>query len=114
MASEPDLSPLELQREGNHLRFCLAAAEQILPELPADYEQLLSVQLRDFLRGTAPMTAEVDLQNIAGISSRELGSLIALQKVLRPRFGRVPIRGVSDGVRHLLAMTHVDQLFQMA
>ncbi len=114
MASAPDLTPLELLRVGDHLRFVLKPQADILPELPADYEQLVAHQLRAVLAEKSQLTAEIDLQNISGLSSRQLGSLIALSKVLRPRFGSVPVMGVSSGVRHLLRVTHTDRLFGLA
>ncbi len=103
-----------MQREGNHLRFTVRRADDILPELPANYEQLVAYRLGGILAEKAQFTAEIDLQSLAGLSSRELGSLIALQKVLRPRFGQVAIKGVSAGVRHLMQLTHTDQLFGLA
>ncbi len=114
MASTPDLSPLELQRSGDHLRFILSTQRDILSELPSDYEQLLNTRLIQLLAEPQPLTAEVNLQQLAGLSSRQLGSLIALQKVLRPRFGRLRITGVSDNVRRILSMTHVAELFELA
>ena len=114
MTDAPDLTPLELQRVGNHLRFVLKSQADILPELPADYEQLVAHRLGLILAEQAQFTAEIDLQNLAGLSSRQLGSLIALQKVLRQRLGNVPVKGVSSGVRHLMRVTHTDQLFGLA
>ena len=110
----PDVSPLELQAHGNHLRFVLSSQADIMAELPADYEDLLRVQLEQILTDSRPLTVEANLAGQAVISSRQLGSLIALQKVLRPRFGRIPLTGVSDGIRHLLARTHIDKLFDLA
>ena len=102
-----------MQRSGNHLRFVLASHSDALAELPADYEQLLTVRLQEILAQPEPLTIEVDLAGRPGISSRQLGSLIALQKVLRPRFGRIPLTGLSESIRHLLARTHIDKLFDV-
>lgn len=113
MSTKDDLSPLELKRAGNHLRFALVRQDEILLELPRDYEQLLATQLQDVLAEAAPLTIEVDLEGRTALSSRELGSLIALQKVLHQRFGRVPLTNVSGSVRHLLAMTQIDRLFDL-
>jgi len=109
----PDVSPLELQRTGDHLRFVLAAHSDMLAELPADYEQLLTSRLQQILTEPKPLTIEVSLEDRPGISSRQLGSLIALQKVQRPRFGRIPLTGVSEGLRHLLTRTHIAKLFDV-
>ena len=113
MVTPIDVSPLELQRSGNHLRFALAAHSDALAELPADYEQLLTVRLQQLLVEPKPLTVEVSLEDRPGISSRQLGSLIALQKVLRPRFGRISLTGVSEGLRHLLTRTHIAKLFDV-
>ena len=111
VASPPDLLPLELHRTGNHLVFAFAPREDILPELPRDYEELLAAGLLDVLQEPAALTAEINLQDTPALSSRQIGSLIALQRVLRPRFERIPITGLSDGVRHVLGLMRVDRLF---
>ncbi len=108
-----DLSPLELKREGNLLRFTFAEQVDILPELPADYEALLTEKLAPILAHQATLTAEISLEGLAAISSRQLGSLITLGKVLRPRFGRLALTNISGGVRHLLGLTRTDQLFDL-
>jgi anti-anti-sigma regulatory factor len=91
----------------------MSTQPDIMAELPADYEQLLKDRLQQVLADTGPLTVEVNLEGQAVISSRQLGSLIALQKVLRPRFGSIPLIGVSENIRHLLTRTHVDKLFDL-
>lgn len=114
VAATPDLSPLALHRETNHLEFVLRGQQEIMVQLPADYEQVLAERLAEVLAEPEPLTAEINLHQVAGISSRQLGSLIALGKVLRPRFGRVRVTNVAPAVRHLMEMTRTDQLFQLA
>ena len=113
MDTAPDITPLALQREGNHLRFTFAPPEEILPELPADYERLLGEQLRTLLQDSAPLTAEVDLHDTPALSSRQLGALIALQRVLRRRFNRVRLTHVSDAIRQLLTKSRVNELYEI-
>ena len=108
-----DLSPLELERSDNLLRFTFSEQVDILPELPADYELLLTNKLAPILAEQTELSAEISLRGLAAISSRQLGSLIALQKVLRPRFGKLPLTNASDGVRHLLDLTRTNQLFEL-
>lgn len=109
----PDLSPLEMEREGDHLRFGLKPQDDIIPELPSEFEQVLERRLAEILGSATQLTVEINLANAPAISSRQLGSLIALQKVLRRRFERIPVTGVSASVRHLLSLTRTDQLFDM-
>ncbi len=114
MLVEPDLTPLAIQRTEDHLRFVLKPHQgDIIPELPDDYEEVLAERLSDLLADSTALSVEIDLRGVSGISSRELGSLIALHKVLRPHFSNVPVKGVSSGVRHLLALTRTDQLFSI-
>jgi ABC-type transporter Mla MlaB component len=109
----PDVFPLSVDCCGDHVRFCFASASDIFPALPTDYEDVLESELRNLLDEGVSYTVEVDLQNVPAVSSRQLGSLIALQKVLRKRFGRIPITNVTETVRHLLVMTRTDQLFDL-
>lgn len=113
VSSSPDLTPLAMQRTGNHVRFGLAPTHEICGALPANYETLLNNQLASVLQAADELTAEIDLAEVPAISSRQLGSLIALQKVLRQRFTHIPLVGVSQTVRHLLELTRTDQLFDV-
>ncbi len=113
VASIPDLTPLGLRRAGNTLQFFVRQSDDILEQLPPDYEVVLGTRLRELLDDPAPLAAEIDLEETAGLTSRQLGSLIALGKVLRPRFGAVPIRGLSPSVRHLLEITRTNVLFNL-
>lgn len=110
----PDLTPLAVQRDGAHLKFTIRTQEDILAQLPEDYERRLSDRLGELLADPTPFTTEVSLAGLAGISSRQLGSLIALGKVLRPRFGTLTLTNISPPVLHLLKLTRVDQLFNLA
>lgn len=112
IAAPPDLTPLVLKRQADHLRFALLPQEDILAELPTQFEELLRTRLADILREPAPLTADIDLQSVPGLNSRQLGSLIALGKVLRPRFGPVEFVGVSLPVRNLLRLTRLEELFK--
>ncbi len=111
--SPRNIPPLEFKREGDLLRFSLLRQDDILPELPPDYELELAEQLADLLAEGPTLSAEIDLRDVPAISSRELGSIIALQRVLRPAVGPVRVVGVSSGVRHLLKLTRTDQLFDL-
>lgn len=113
VAAVPDLTPLALRRVGDHLEFVLKPQEDILPELPGDYEQLLASRLADILLERGPLTVTINLYGATAMTSRQLGSLIALGKVLRERFGRVTISGLSPAIRHLLELTRTDQLFKL-
>ncbi|MCK4342925.1 MAG: STAS domain-containing protein [Phycisphaerae bacterium] len=114
MASMPDLTPLALHREGNHLKFVLRTPKDILAQLPDNYEQILAQRLANLLADETPLTVEINLAGLAGISSRQLGSLIALERVLRPRFGAVLMTNVSPTIRHVLEVTRTERLFKLS
>lgn len=109
----PDLTPLGVRRDGGNLLFFLRSNEEILEQLPADYEVLLGSRLAAILADESAQAVSIDLESIPGITSRQLGALIALGRVLRPRFGVVPLRRVSPNVLHLLQLTKTDALFKL-
>ncbi len=113
MATMPDLSPIAWHQEGGRLVFVLQSQDEILPQLANDFEHVLSERLAGLLAADTPLEARIDLQNLPAINSRQLGSLIALSKVLRPRLGAVALVGISPTVRHLLKLTKTDQLFKL-
>lgn len=113
MTFSPDLSPLELHREGSHLRFRFEQDADSLPELPADYENLVRRQLDELLKEDAEFSAEIDLSDQHGISSRQLGSIIALRKALQPRIEHITLRGANANIRQLLRMSRIDELFDV-
>ncbi len=113
MPSMPDLTPLGVRQEASHLRFFLRSAEDILEQLPPDYEVVLGSRLAAILADESARSAEIDLENVPGITSRQLGALIALGRVLRPRFGLVPLHHASANVVHLLKLTKTDSLFKL-
>jgi anti-anti-sigma regulatory factor len=106
-----ELNPLVYRREGDQLEFGLCADCEILPELPLDFEQTLNRHIGPILAEKTALQVTINLVNRTAISSRELGALIALAKVMRPRFEKVPIVGLSPAVRSLLKLTRTDQLF---
>lgn len=113
MEDEPDLGPLTLNREGDVLRFTLAAPEQMTLDLPPNYENHLEHQLAEVLAAQPQVRATMDLQDLPAISSRQLGVMLALHKALRARIGRLPVTGVSEPVRRLFEMTRTDQFFEV-
>lgn len=109
----PDLTPLAVRRDGDALTFLLRQQEDILDQLPSDYEVVLGSRLAALLADTTATSAEINLEDVSGITSRQLGALIALGRVLRPRFGMIRVRHVSPSVLHLLKLTRTDALFQL-
>lgn len=109
----PDLTPLAVRREGGLLTFLVRQQEDILDQLPTDYEVVLGSRLAALLADTTTNAVEINLEDVTGITSRQLGALIALGRVLRSRFGVIPIRHVSPNVLHLLKLTRTDALFQL-
>jgi len=109
----PDVSPLGAKWEGSHLHFYLKPTDEVVLELPADYEGHLAHELAGILKQADRYTVSIDLRDVTALSSRQLGSLIALHKVLRPHFQHVPVVGVSPSVRHLMELTRTDQFFDV-
>ena len=113
MSQTPDLGPLTLTQERDRWRFTLTTPGEIMLELPSDYERFLTERLRPLLGPAAPPAIEMDLQGLPGISSRQLGLMLALQKSLADRCEKLCVTGLSEGVRRLLNLTRTEQFFEI-
>ena len=82
-------------------------------ELPPDYERFLVERLRPLLDPGKSPAVEIDLENLPGISSRQLGLMLALQKALADHYEKLCVTGLSDGVRRLLNLTRTEQFFEI-
>lgn len=106
-----ELGPLSVTKVGDVYRFVLAHADEMSLEIPPDFEQRLETHLRPVLDSESSPRFEADLADIPGISSRQLGVLLALQKVTRDKCGELPLRRVSREVRRLLDLTKTARFF---
>lgn len=113
MPELPDLGPLSVTTSAGGYRIALARPTDLTMELPLGFEDALR-------EGLAPLLAEepkrefvLDLENTPGLSSRQLGVMLALQKALRPRHEELPLAGVSGPVRRLLDLMRVAKLFEI-
>ncbi|MFQ5805104.1 MAG: STAS domain-containing protein [Phycisphaerae bacterium] len=110
----PDLGPLTLAQQGDRWRFTFTSPSEMTLELPPDYERYLTEKLAPLLGSSGKPAVELDLQGLPGISSRHLGLMLALQKTLADRYERLPLTGISDGVRRLLNLTRTAQFFDIS
>lgn len=109
--SANQVGPLEILAEHDAVRFRLLP-HTITAELPTDYEQTLFSRLT-----TLPAQTRVllDLDGTAAVSSRELGVLLTLRKVLAEARGheRLRLTGVSSAVRRVLEVSRTSQFFEI-
>jgi anti-anti-sigma regulatory factor len=110
---DKDLGPLTLARDGDHWRFTITSPNEVMLELPPDYERFLTKALDRLERASREVQIEMDLGNLPGLSSRQLGLMLALQKALADHCERLPLTGVSPGVRQLLNITRTDRFFDL-
>lgn len=106
-----EMGPFEVRREPARLIFTLAPADELtLAAAGADptfADRLL--RLHDDAR---PAEVLIDLENIPAISSRQLNSMLALHRALRPRHPKLHIANVSPTVRRLLEVSRTAQFFE--
>lgn len=112
MSQPSNLGPLKVVAAGKAWRISLPASDELMPDLPADLEKRLSSGLADLLRQSESSRIFLDLNNMPAISSHQLGLMLALQKALRDKLGKLPVSGASDTVRKLLEMTNTAQFFE--
>lgn len=113
MTPPDDIGPLRLKRRGPAWRLSWVNPAEPPLELPADYEAVLTRELAEMAREAPPESIEMDLQQAVALSSRQLGVLIALHKALAGQTLRLPLVGVSDGVRRVLEMTRTARFFEI-
>ena len=106
-----DLGPLSLTLDPQLWKFKLAHPDEMTLELPPDYERFLTEHLEPLLARQPAPQVELSLEDLPGLSSRQLGLMLALHKVLADRCERLPLTGVSHGVRRLLHLTCTARFF---
>ena len=112
MPEAPDFGPLNLERRAGECRFTMAAPDSMLLDLPPDYHTILAGQLAAIFAAEPQTSLVFDLRNVPAISSRQLGLMLELQKAARARHPRLPLTGVSSGVRELLETTQTVRFFE--
>lgn len=108
-----DLGPLSLAALDDEWRFTLSDPQEMLLELPSDYEELLANRLGDFRKNAEPPPVVMDLENVPAISSRQLGLMLALRKVCDTWSGKARIVNIGPAVRRLLNLTRTEQFFEL-
>ena len=108
-----DLGPLALAISGGDWRFQLSNPNEMLLELPSDYEELLARRLAELSGDSPPPRLVMDMENITAISSRQLGLMLALRKTCDAWSGRVRVVNISPAVRRLLDLTRTERFFDV-
>jgi len=62
---------------------------------------------------TAGGAMEVDLELCRSLSSSAIGALIACHNALRPKGGRLRVRGANEDMRRLLKLMGLDRHFEL-
>lgn len=106
-----ELGPLTLTLEGSRWGFSLTNPTEMTMDLPPDYEEFLRKKLRRHFQAGEPQEVAMNLEDLPAISSRHLGLLLSLQKVLSENALRLAVRGASPGVRRLLRLTRTEKFF---
>ena len=107
----PDLGPLTLTLDPQRWSFKLSSPDEMTLELPPDYERFLTERLEPLFASEQNPQFELTLDDLPGLSSRQLGLMLALHKALADRCERLPLAGVSSGVRRLLNLTRTARFF---
>lgn len=113
MAEPTDFGPLSLERRDRECRFTMAAPDSMLLDLPNDFHTVLAGKLAAIFTADPQATLVFDLRDVPAISSRQLGLMLELQKAARVRHARLPLAGVSHGVRELLETTQTVRFFEV-
>lgn len=113
MNQPSNLGPLKVTAAGDAWHISLPASDDLMPDLPADLEKQLASGLNELFGKSNGNRILLNLNHTPAISSHQLGLMLAVQKALREKLGKLPITGVSDTVRKLLEMTNTAQFFEL-
>jgi anti-anti-sigma factor len=104
------IGPVMVRVDPEAVRFHFVDTEAILLEVPPGLE----AELREFARSrrgdVQGKAVRFDLQDVGFVSSRQLGVLLTIRKVLAPG-GQVRLENVSPVVRNLLEVARLTRHF---
>jgi anti-anti-sigma factor len=112
MSETANLGALALSKSAAGWTVRLAAPADVSLVVPPTFDRELSEKFREHLGPAAQLAIHFDLENLPGLSSRQLGLLIATQKAVRPWSARLALVGVHQTVRRLLELTQTSQFFE--
>ncbi|MBW7906837.1 MAG: STAS domain-containing protein [Phycisphaerae bacterium] len=105
------LGHLKTRVEGGLVTFTLVRPEGIEHGLPPSFELRLGPELQALVDRGAEVV--LDMENIAGVGSRQLGVMLALYRALRSRHPRLRLLNAHENVRRLLALSRTSQFFEI-
>jgi len=108
-----EIGPLTIRLDGDTWRITLTTPDEVTLELPPGYDLTIRRAL-DSTIPDRPVDIVFDLDSRPGISSRQLGLMLALRKAVAFRGDRLRIVGATEPVRELLRVTRTEQFFEFA
>lgn len=111
MAETVDLGPLTMAVGDDTAVVRLSDPQAIVLEISEQYEEELQRALKQVLDSGRAVV--LDLEDLPALSSRQLGLMLTLQKVVTPRQGKLPVWHVSPGVQRVLKMTRTGHFFEL-
>lgn len=106
------LGHLKTRVESGRITFTLVRPEGLEHGLPPSFELRLGHELQALVDRGAEVV--LDMQNVAGVGSRQLGVMLALYRVLRSRHPRLRLLNAHENVRRLLELSRTAQFFEIA
>lgn len=113
MNTPTEIGPLTIRLDGDTWRITLTTPDEVTLELPPNYDKTIRDALDSVIRDR-PVDIVFDLGSLPGISSRQLGLMLALRKAVAYRGDRLRVAGATDPVKELLRVTHTEQFFEFA
>lgn len=114
MPENTTLGPIVVSRDAAGLLVTLAPHGDIDVELPPDYEAALSHHLGVSAASAAGAAVAIDLQDLPAITSRQLGALLALHRVVRNSGSPIRVLNTTPTVRRVFQATNTAQFFQFS
>ena len=110
MSQAESIGPLSVSVGSTEVRLWFADPDDSLLELPAGLEAELSEFARNCGGDLLGKSVVIDLQGVAFVSSRQLGVMLTVRKVLSSD-SPVSLVNVSSGLSRILVVTGLDRYF---
>ncbi len=113
MGQTLEISPLQIEFGDTEVWFRFGDPSVSMLEIPPAFEEQLRDVIDDNRLNLEGRSVHLELENIAAISSRQLGMILTIREVMKS-FGKLQLHNISGSVKHLLQLTGTDRFFDMA
>ncbi len=112
MGQTIEVIPLQIDIGEHEIWFRFNDPSAAMLEIPPAFEEQLRDAVDQNKLNFEGKSLHMDLGNLAAISSRQLGMILAVRGVVKS-FGQLQLHNISGSVKHLLKLTGTERFFDL-